>query len=483
MYLKKTVLAIFLMSSDFSTSFLTHIEAVKKKFARSTTVSYDTSSNNYKRNNDDKNGNGGLSSLSISELKRLLTDRNIDFRDCLEKRDLVDRLKESSSSSKSSPLSSFSSLTDPENRLIQTFKRVSPGVAYIQTMSTIQQGRFALQGLEVPAGTGSGFLWDSAGHIVTNYHVVSGGRSSGIPNRVRVKLQGMAESCHATVVGVEPEKDLAVLKLTDRNVLRNLPTPMDIGTSNDLQVGQSVLAIGNPFGLDDTLTTGVVSALGRDVDGIGGRPIKGCIQTDAAINPGNSGGPLLDSRGRLIGVNTAIFSPGARNGIGGNIGIGFAVPVDTVRRVVNQIIRYGRVVRPTMGVNVADDRIVRSIENQLQEKLNGVLIVEVLPNSPAQAAGLKASELRSDGSIVLGDLITHVNGNPVRQVEDLLSDIEERSDGETVVLKVLRGCDKSKVEIFRVRLTTNKGSNVQNVSNMVGYGMTSRVGVSDSDWQ
>lgn len=376
-------------------------------------------------------------------------------------------------------------MTDPENRLIQTFKRVSPGVAYIQSMSTIQQGRFALQGLEVPAGTGSGFLWDKQGHIVTNYHVVSaGGRSTGIPSRVRVKLQGMAESCDAIVVGVEPEKDLAVLKLTDKNVLRNLPTPMDIGTSNDLQVGQSVLAIGNPFGLDDTLTTGVVSALGRDVDGIGGRPIKGCIQTDAAINPGNSGGPLLDSRGRLIGVNTAIFSPGARNGIVGNIGIGFAIPVDTVRRVVNQIIRYGRVVRPTMGVNVAEDRITRSIENQLQEKLNGVLIVEVLPNSPAQAAGLKASKLRSDGSIVLGDLITHVNGNSVRQVEDLLSAIEERADGDIVVLKVLRGCDKSKVDIFRVRLTANKNNNVQKVSNMVGNGMTSRAtGVSESDWQ
>jgi len=490
-------IAIFLIStSDIGSSFLTRIEAINKNFARSyytnknnnqhidrpaattttTSISYANSSNN------DKNGSGGLSSLSISELKHLLTDRNIDFRDCLEKRDLVERLKESSNSSnKSSSNSSFSSLTDPENRLIQTFKRVSPSVAYIQTMTTIQQGRFALQGLEVPAGTGSGFLWDNKGHIVTNYHVVSAGRSNGgIPSKVRVKLQGMAESCDAIVVGVEPEKDLAVLKLTDKGVLGNLPTPMDIGTSNDLQVGQSVMAIGNPFGLDDTLTTGVVSALGRDVDGIGGRPIKGCIQTDAAINPGNSGGPLLDSRGRLIGVNTAIFSPGARNGIGGNIGIGFAIPVDTVRRVVNQIIRYGKVVRPTMGINVAEDRILRSIEKQLQEKLNGVLIVEVLPDSPAQIAGLKASQLRNDGSIVLGDLITHVNGQPVRQVEDLLSAIEERSDGETVVLKVLRGCDESKVEIFRVRLSTGKSSNVRKVSNMIGSGTSH---VSDSDWQ
>jgi len=197
----------------------------------------------------------------------------------------------------------------------------------------------------------------------------------------------------ATIVGYEPEKDLAVLKI----VARNLPSPIAIGSSNDLQVGQNVLAIGNPFGLDYTLTTGVVSALGRDVDGIGGRPIKGCIQSDAAINPGNSGGPLLDSRGRLIGVNMAIYSPS-----GASAGIGFSIPVDTVRRVVNQIIRFGKVVRPSMGVNVAEDRVVRSIEMQLRKELNGVLVVEVLPKSPAEKAGIKATALRSDGTIELG---------------------------------------------------------------------------------
>ena len=235
------------------------------------------------------------------------------------------------------------------------------------------------------------------------------------------------------------------------NTLSNLPTPIAIGSSNDLQVGQNVLAIGNPFGLDYTLTTGVVSALGRDVDGIGGRPIKGCIQSDAAINPGNSGGPLLDSRGRLIGVNMAIYSPS-----GASAGIGFSIPVDTVRRVVNQIIRYGRVVRPTLGINVADDKIVKSIEMQTRKELNGVLVVEVLPGSPAEKAGIKASALRSDGTIELGDLITAVNGEKVPTVEDLLSAIETRTEGEMVSVTIWRKCSKNAQETVRVSLTSSE---------------------------
>lgn len=251
----------------------------------------------------------------------------------------------------------------------------------------------------------------------------------------------------AKIVGYEPEKDLAVLKISSSN----LPTPIAIGSSNDLQVGQNVLAIGNPFGLDYTLTTGVVSALGRDVDGIGGRPIKGCIQSDAAINPGNSGGPLLDSRGRLIGVNMAIYSPS-----GASAGIGFSIPVDTVRRVVNQIIRYGRVVRPTLGINVADDKIVKSIEMQTRKELNGVLVVEVLPGSPAEKAGIKASALRSDGTIELGDLITAVNGEKVPTVEDLLSAIETRTEGEMVSVTIWRKCSKNAQETVRVSLTSSE---------------------------
>jgi S1-C subfamily serine protease len=213
----------------------------------------------------ENNGSNGLSSLSVSELKRLLSERGVDFRDCLEKRDLVERLQDSPPVSSTT---SYDRLTESENRLIQTFKRVSPSVAYIQT--TLQASRgFSLRPTEVPAGTGSGLLWDNRGHVVTNYHVIAAARG-GV---VKVKLQGMAKARDATVVGVEPDKDLAVLKLVD---ITNLPSPIDVGTSMDLQVGQSVLAIGNPFGLDDTLTKGIISALGRDVNGI-----RGCIQTDA----------------------------------------------------------------------------------------------------------------------------------------------------------------------------------------------------------
>lgn len=403
--------------------------------------------------NNDNNINKkktGLESLSVTELKKLLIDRNVDFRDCLEKRDLIERL-ESTQSSAASSSTMDTSLTEEENRVIRTFKRVSPSVAFIQTTSVVQtiQG-LRLKGMEVPSGTGSGFLWDDQGHVVTNYHVIAGGRRNQPPsNRMKVKLPNMAEARDAIVVGYEPEKDLAVLKLMNTE---QLPKPIDIGSSSHLQVGQSVLAIGNPYGLDDTLTTGVVSALGREVEGFGGRPIKGCIQTDAAINPGNSGGPLLDSSGRLIGVNTAIFSP--NGGRAGNVGIGFAIPVDTVRRVVNQIIRYGKVVRPSIGINVIDDRMTRSIEMQMNKKLEGVLIADVIPGSPAEKIGLKPLQALSDGSIRLGDLITDVDGQPVRQVEDLLSAIEERKEGEVVTLRIIRNGDPRQSQAINVKLTT-----------------------------
>jgi S1-C subfamily serine protease len=229
--------------------------------------------------------NDTLGSLSVTELKRLLSERGVDFRDCFEKRDLIDRLMSSQASRDRQPTAPIMGLSDHEQSLISTFKRVSPSVANIKTTTVVQaQQGLRLRSLEIPRGTGSGFLWDDKGHVVTNYHVVSAGRKDGtLPSSVKVKLAGMAEVLDADIVGVEPEKDIAVLKVRDR---RNLPRPIDVGTSNDLQVGQSVLAVGNPFGLDDTLTTGIVSALGRDVQGIGGRPIHGCIQTDAAINPG-----------------------------------------------------------------------------------------------------------------------------------------------------------------------------------------------------
>jgi len=398
-----------------------------------------------------------MSNLSVTELKQLLSERGVDFRDCLEKRELVERLRNSKSPPSSRNNFSASRLSQGEQTLIETFKRVSPSVANIKTTKLIPQQRgLQLQGLEVPSGSGSGFLWDDKGHIVTNFHVVSAGgtrsRSGAmtLPSTVKVKLAGMADALDAKIVGVEPEKDLAVVKIEDKAALRNLPRPIDVGTSNDLQVGQSVMAIGNPFGLDDTLTTGIVSALGRDVDGIGGRPIHGCVQTDAAINPGNSGGPLLDSRGRLIGVNTAIFSP---NGAG-NIGIGFAIPVDTVRRVVNQLIQYGKVVRPTLGLSVVENRIVQSIENQIGSALSGCLVAELIPGGPADNAGIEASVMNGYGSIMLGDLVTKIDGEKVTQAEDLISAVEERQEGDRVELEIWKKCDPKKVKKVYVTLTT-----------------------------
>ena len=230
--------------------------------------------------------NSGLDSLSVTELKRLLAERGVDFRDCVEKGDLIRRLDETQNSPTMGHQGSFPmpALSEQEQFRIATFQRVSPAVANIKTTTLVPRMRgLQLQGLKVPSGSGSGFLWDMRGHVVTNYHVITGGRKDAtIPKSVMVKLAGLPDSLTAEVVGVDPEKDIAVLKLTDTQNLQ-LPPPIDVGTSNDLQVGQSVMAIGNPFGLDDTLTTGIVSALGRDVQGIGGRPIHGCIQVGCCV--------------------------------------------------------------------------------------------------------------------------------------------------------------------------------------------------------
>ena len=284
-----------------------------------------------------------IESYSVSELKRALDMRGIDHRDALEKAELLERLRQDMSDEENMGViaqSRTDELLPSERSVVALFERCSPSVAFIQTTEAVQvkgDQQLSLNATEErPAGTGTGFVWDEQGHVVTNFHVIKDAINRG---RAMVTLTGGTETHAATLVGMEPDKDVAVLKV---DAPPEDLKPISVGSSGDLLVGQTVIAIGNPFGLDSTLTTGVVSALGREVMGVNDRPISGCIQTDASINPGNSGGPLLDSSGRLIGVNTAIFSPS-----GTSAGIGFAIPVDTVRRIVNQIIRHGHVRSPT----------------------------------------------------------------------------------------------------------------------------------------
>jgi S1-C subfamily serine protease len=271
-------------------------------------------------------------------------------------------------------------LGDDEKTTIQLFQEASPSVVYITRLNrAIDNFRNVV---EVPSGTGSGFVWDPEGHIVTNFHVIQGA------NFAKVTLSDHG-TYDASLVGVAPEFDVAVLKI---GAPRTKLQPILKGSSGDLQVGQKVFAIGNPFGLDQTLTTGIVSALGRTIRSMTNQPIGDVIQTDAAINPGNSGGPLLDSAGRLIGVNTAIFSPS-----GSSAGIGFAVPVDLVRRTVDQIILQGRVLRPQLGI-ASSDRMGRAVLSRLGLK-EGLPILNVEPNSSAAEAGLRAFEILPGGQL------------------------------------------------------------------------------------
>jgi len=303
-----------------------------------------------------------------------------------------------------------------EKATIALFRQASPSVVNITTLA-VAQDFFTLNLLQIPRGTGSGFVWDSNGNIITNFHVIQDASAA------QVTLADQS-TWKARVVGVAPDKDIAVLRIdAPANRLRPIP----IGTSKDLQVGQSVLAIGNPFGLDQTLTTGVISALGREIESVTRRPIQGVIQSDAAINPGNSGGPLLDSAGRLIGVNTAIYSPS-----GASAGIGFAIPVDTVNRIVPELIRYGKVIRPGIGVQIAEDQIAQRLGIQ------GALVVDVNKGSAAERAGLRPTKRDSLGKIRLGDVIVGVNGKKVESANDLFLALEDRKVGETVALSLLR---------------------------------------------
>lgn len=303
-----------------------------------------------------------------------------------------------------------------EKQTIALFKESSRSVVYITSIA-MRRDFFSFDLMEIPQGTGSGFIWDAQGHIVTNFHVIQNATAA------QVTLENQ-QSYPAELVGVEPDKDVAVLKI---DVKGTPMRPIAVGTSNDLQVGQSVLAIGNPFGLDQSLTTGVISALGREIKSATGRPITGVIQTDAVINPGNSGGPLLDSAGRLIGMNTAIYSP-----TGASVGIGFAVPVDTVNRIVEQLIRYGKVVRPTLGVVFAEDHVMRRLG------LKGVLVLDFAPKSGAAAAGLRPTRRDRFGRVELGDILVQIDGKPVASTNDVYKAIDAHEVGDTVKLTVER---------------------------------------------
>ena len=305
-----------------------------------------------------------------------------------------------------------------EQANIDLFKRASPSVVHITSLGA-QRDLFSANVQQVPRGTGSGFVWDASGHIVTNYHVIQGAQGA------RVTLADQS-TWDATLVGAFADRDLAVLRI---EAPKDKLPPIAIGASRELLVGQRVYAIGNPFGLDQTLTTGIISALGREIESFNQRTIRGVIQTDAAINPGNSGGPLLDSAGRLVGVNTQIASPS-----GASAGIGFAIPVDEVNRIVPRLIRDGRFVRPALGISAG--------ASSLRAALNlpkGVIVVQVGTNSPAAKAGLLPFRRGQRGELVMGDVITAINDEPVADLDEMLSQLERHQPGETVTLTLWRG--------------------------------------------
>lgn len=318
-------------------------------------------------------------------------------------------------------------LASDEQTNIELFSETSPSVVHVTSIA-LRRSRLSLDITEIPKGTGTGFIWDTEGHIVTNFHVIKDGGGA------EVTLSDNSV-WRATIVGADPDKDLAVLKIdAPADVLR----PLAIGTSSNLQVGQKVYAIGNPFGLDQTLTTGVISGLGREIQSVTQRPIQNVIQTDAAINPGNSGGPLLDSAGRLIGVNTAIYSTS-----GAYAGIGFAVPVDTINRIVPQLVAFGEVARSGLGVQIGTDQLARKVG------LLGVIVWDVPADSAAGKAGIIGVQPGRGGQWLIGDVIVGINGTKVANSIDLYRGLDAHAVGEVVKLKLL---NQGKVRELEVSL-------------------------------
>jgi S1-C subfamily serine protease len=315
---------------------------------------------------------------------------------------------------------------------ITVFRVGSPSTVHITTIES-QRDLFTMNVTQVPRGTGSGFIWDEQGHIVTNFHVIQG--ASG----ARVTLADQSE-WPADLTGYYPDRDLAVLKI---NAPRDKLKAIAIGTSRDLQVGQKVFAIGNPFGLDQTLTTGIISALNREIDSVNDRKIRGVIQTDAAINPGNSGGPLLDSAGRLIGVNTAIFSPS-----GASAGVGFAIPADEVNRVVPRLIRDGRFARPSIGIRTGPPEFQAALRLP-----KGVPVLGVVPGSPAAAAGIQPFRRKRGGDVIIGDIITAIDKKPVTTFDEVLDALEWHQPGDVISIGLIRN---GKATELKVKLTATE---------------------------
>lgn len=325
-------------------------------------------------------------------------------------------------------------LAQHEKSTIDLFQKASRSVVHITTLVQDQR-MLRLDGARQRKGTGSGCVWDHLGHIVTNFHVVEGS------NRFLVTFADQT-TLRAELVGLAQHKDLALLRVQASP--RQL-SPITIGNSDDLRVGQSVYAIGNPFGLDQTLTTGVISGLGREIRSLTNRPISDVVQTDAAINPGNSGGPLLDSSGRLIGVNTAIFSTS-----GTNHGVGFAIPVDTVRRVIPQLVKYGRVQSPSLGYQAVNPKMTGRVG------LNGVLVMSVDKLGAAEQGGVEPFHYDESGNIIYGDLIVAMDNVPIKDQDDVYAALDEYKVGDEVTLTVVRASNTKKSKSLRLKVTLQR---------------------------
>ena len=327
-------------------------------------------------------------------------------------------------------------LLQDEKNTINIFNTSVKSVVNVTGKQVVRTGVgwFHFDTREIPVGAGSGFVWDKRGHIVTNFHVVARGGSFVI------SFHKDKKQYEAKVVGTEPKKDIAVLKLVE--IPPNLQ-PISVGVSQSLKVGQKALAIGNPFGLDHTITQGIISALDRKIHGIGGVEIHQMIQTDCSINPGNSGGPLLNSSGQLIGMNTAIYSKS-----GSSAGVGFAVPVDTIKRLVPQLIQYGKVQRPGLGILLFDDSTERHIKSVYGIK-HGLSIKSVLPNGSAEKAGLKGMS-RNQRNYVLGDVILEVDRKKVNSYNDIYHALDNKKIGDNATIKYRRG---NKIKTLTLKLT------------------------------